>query len=170
MSKARTSVLAFDGARRIYMHLSHGPRSSLWNPVAPRASFRSHSLTPLRPHFGSPMLAKTSQAYTVSCKFLALQLCVGTPGPPAVVLLMNEELKDEPEKTRRLGDEESKNQELKDQKSKDQALEDQELNDKKLGKTKSWKIKNLKMKNWMIKKDNGFLRFGPPGVQREVKE
>ena len=36
------------------------------NPVARRASFRSHSLAPLRPDLGSPMLAQTSQVGTVT--------------------------------------------------------------------------------------------------------
>jgi hypothetical protein len=41
-----------------------------------RVLLRSHSLTPLRLHFGSPMLAKTSQAGTVRrnmfCNILVL--------------------------------------------------------------------------------------------------
>ena len=82
------------------------------------------------------MLAKTSQAYTVSCKFLAHN-CVDRHARASgrrARSLMNEELKDQTIKSKdqELKDQESKDQELKDQKSKDQALEDQELNDKKL--------------------------------------
>jgi hypothetical protein len=46
-----------------------------------RASFRSHSLTPLQPDFGSPMLAQTSQAGSVRRKFTCT-VFVKTPAHP----------------------------------------------------------------------------------------
>ncbi len=42
------------------------PALLAWNPGARRALFRSHSLAPLRPDLGSPMLAQTSQVGTVT--------------------------------------------------------------------------------------------------------
>ena len=53
---------ADDLKKQIVQRLTPCPRFAPWILVGARASFRSHSLTPLRPDFGSPMLAKTSQA------------------------------------------------------------------------------------------------------------
>jgi len=48
-----------------------------------RASFRSHPLAPLRPDFGSPMLAQTSQVGTVICKSRAKKMCRPRPSMAA---------------------------------------------------------------------------------------
>ena len=61
------------------------PRFAPWNPVGARASFRSHTLAPLRPDLGSPMLVQTSQVVTVRRNTICciLVFC-RTPGPPAI--------------------------------------------------------------------------------------
>ena len=47
------------------MQLTHGPRSSPLNPVGSSGFASLASARSAQPHCGSPMLAATSQAYTV---------------------------------------------------------------------------------------------------------
>jgi hypothetical protein len=69
------------------LHITSPYALLAWNPGARRALLRSHSLTPLRPTHGSPMLAMVSHTGDRYVQYESLGLCLDfscTPGPPAV--------------------------------------------------------------------------------------